>query len=267
LAERLEPRGIIRKLVYSAEAAGEERGPEGVPLERGKVGETVVHGERPPQEMAVLERWTPFRVRLLGARHTGLFTDMREERQRLQSLAAGLRVLNTFSYTGGFSVAAALGGAHEVVSVDVVAKVHDWARENFRLSGLDPGAHRFVRMDTMEYLDLAARKGWTFGAIVLDPPTFARAKAASWSLGRHYPALIRRALEVLEPGGYLWVSANSASAREAEVDRWIQVASSAARRPLALIARGGQPLDYPAPPGFPRYRYLKIRVLRAGGGA
>jgi 23S rRNA (cytosine1962-C5)-methyltransferase len=261
LAAALRPRGIVRKLVYPEEPTS--RGPHKVsPLERGKVEEEVVLGERPPERLVVHEDGVPFAVKLLGSRHAGLFTDMREERRRVRALSGGLRVLNTFAYTGSFSVAAALGGAEEVVSVDVVSKVLEWAKENFRLSGIDPARHRFIRMDVLDYLALARRRDWAFGAIVLDPPTFAAGKRSRWSLRRDSPALIRRALEILSPGGHLWVAANAAQLPAAEVERWIAAAASAAGRRLKAVARAGQPLDYPAPAGFPRYRYLKIHVLR-----
>ncbi len=254
LKQLLEPRGMVAKLIPADEA----RSGAG----RGKVAEEIVLGDAPPEVLTVHEDGIPFSVRLRGSRHAGLFTDMRDERRRLAAIASGRRVLNLFAYTGAFSVVAARAGAAEVVTVDVVAKVLDWAKENFRLSGLDPAAYRFARMDAIEYLALAKKKGWSFGAVILDPPTFAAAGKTRWSLRRDYPRLLRAAVEVLAPGGHLWVCANTSALGDAEVDGWIAAARQASKRRLHAIARAGQPVDYPAPEGFPRYRYLKIRVLR-----
>jgi len=254
LKRLLTPRGIVAKLI----PVDETRSSAG----RGKVTEEVVIGDAPPEVLTVHEDGIPFAVRLRGSRHAGLFTDMRDERRRVAAIASGRRVLNLFAYTGAFSVVAARAGAAEVITVDVVAKVLDWAKENFRLSGLDPAAHRFARMDAIEYLALARKKNWRFGAVILDPPTFAAAGRTRWSLRRDYPRLLRAALEVLAPGGYLWVCANTSALGEEELDEWIAATRQASKRRLHGIARAGQPVDYPAPEGFPRYRYLKIRVLR-----
>ncbi len=254
LARRLQPRGIIEKRLSGPSRA----------LERGKAEERVLLGEEPPGELRVIERGVPFLVRLRGARHEGLFTDMRDERRRLSeavsSMGGSPSVLNAFAYTGSFSVVAARAGAR-VTSLDIVAKALEWAKENFRLSGIDPGEHHFARMDVGEFLGLALRRGWSYGAIVLDPPTFASARGARWSLRRDYSGLIAKALRVLAPRGLLWVSANAAGVPEREVDRWISAGAKAAGRKLRTVARGGQPIDYPAPQGFPRYGYLKVRVV------
>ncbi len=267
LVQRIRPRGIIEKLVLEKlESSGSslisKSRHSAPPRERGKVREKVAHGESPPETLVVTENGIPFSVRLLGARHEGLFTDMREERRRLGQLAASRRVLNGFAYTGSFSVAAVRGGALETTSVDIVGKVLEWAKENFRLSGIDPGRHHFARMDMQEYLKLARKRRWTFDVVILDPPTFATTKDSRWSLHRDYPALIQSALSVLAPRGYLWVCANAAGASSKEVDQWIAAGSSRARRTLRVVVRAGQPIDYPAPAGFPRYHYLKVRVLQ-----
>ena len=254
LQRLVRPRGIVRKLVVPEEAAA--------PRERGKVSECVSHGEPPPESMVVFEGGVPFVVRLLGSRHTGFFADMRDERRRLGGVVRGLRVLNTFAYTGAFSVAAALGGAAEVVTVDTVANVLEWAKENFRLAGIAPAAHHFVRMDTIEYLATAKRKGWRFGAVVLDPPTVSTGRGSAWSLRRDYAQLVAGAVEVLDPGGWLWAAVNTSSVEAHELDAWIEEGARATGCRLTAVLSAGQPPDFPVIPQWPRSRYLKIRVLR-----
>ena len=248
IAEALRPRGIVRKLRY------EEKG-------RGHVLDEVAWGEKPPAEVTVLENGIPFCVELMGGLHTGLFMDMREEHARLRRLAAGRRVLNTFAYTGAFSVAAALGGASAVTSVDVVPKVLERAKKNFLLAGIDPEAHRFARMDVLEYLRMAERRGWLFDAIVLDPPTFASFKSGSWSLKSGYGQLLERALAVLERDGLLWIAANTESLPAERFEKTVAAALGASGRSARTLAVSGLPPDYPTPPSSPEARYLKVHVV------
>lgn len=250
LAAALSPRGIIRKLRHAAEG-------------RGKVKDSVTWGEPPPERIAVREEGVPFEVELLGGLHTGLFMDLREERARLRRLAAGRKVLNTFAYTGAFSVAAALGGAEEVTTVDVVAKAIDRARRNFRLSDIDPDRHRFARMDTLEYLRMAARRAWSFGAIVLDPPTFATYRGGRWSARSDYADLLRLAIPLLEPGGLLWAIANTESLPAERFEKVLARTFEDARRSARTLAVGGLPPDYPTPLGREAARYLKVQVIEA----
>jgi len=245
----LAPRGIVRKLRY------EEKG-------RGKVAGELIRGKRPPEALTVIEEGLRFEVEVLEGLHTGLFTDMREERVRLRRLAQGKKVLNTFAYTGTFSVAAAAGGAVEVTSVDVVPKVLERAKKNFRLAGLDPEAHHFARMDVLEFLRMASRRGWSFDAIVLDPPTFARFKGGAWSLRSAYGELVRLALAVLGPGGLLWAAANTEGMPPDRLEEAIARAFKDSGRQGSLLAIGGLPPDYPTLLAAPRARYLKVHVIQ-----
>lgn len=251
LDEVLHPRGIVRKLRWA------ERG-------RGRVEELVARGEKPPGIIVVLEDAIPLEVELLGSLHTGLFTDMREEHLRMRDLAARRRVLNTFAYTGAFSVAAALGGAAQVTSVDVVGKVLDRARRNFRLSGIEPARHHFARMEVLDFLGMACRRGWRYDAVVLDPPTFATFRTGTWALKGDYPELLDRALAVLEEKGLLWAAANTESLAPERFEEMVAEALRKAGREARTIAVSGLPPDYPTPPDRPEARYLKVRVLEVG---
>jgi 23S rRNA (cytosine1962-C5)-methyltransferase len=243
------PRGIVRKLRYKQKG-------------RGRVEETVVRGGKPPGVLTVLEEGVPLEVELLGGFHTGLFTDMREEHLRMRRLADDRRVLNTFAYTGAFSVAAALGGASEVTSVDVVAKALERAKRNFRLAGLDAGSYRFARMEAREYLRMARRRGWRFDAIVLDPPTFASFKSGTWALKKDYPELLDLALSVLEKEGLLWIAANTETLSELRLDAFVRGAVERSERSAQTVAVSGLPPDYPTLAERPDSRYLKVHVLR-----
>ena len=160
------------------------------------------------------------------------------------------------------SVAAVLGGAREVVSVDLSSGVLRWARENFRLAGLDPELHRFHTDDTMRYLRQAARAGEIFDLVILDPPTYSAARAAAWSMKKDLAEVIARALALLPPGGVLWLCCNSHQLTDAELELRLQEGVRAAGRTVTLLESGGLPPDYPTVITSREERYLRLRVLR-----
>lgn len=175
---------------------------------------TPAAGEPAPEALTVRENGCALEVRLYDGFSTGLFLDQRHTRRALAQWAAAGRpsMLNTFAYTGAFSAALARVGC-ETTTVDVSPRYLDWAKHNFTISGLDPDAHRFAKMDALAHLELAAKRGWRYGLIVLDPPTFSaaqkRRKIAAWSSVKHYPRLIELAAAVLEPGGRIFASTNT----------------------------------------------------------
>jgi 23S rRNA (cytosine1962-C5)-methyltransferase len=148
-------------------------------------------------------------VELGHGQSTGLFVDQRENRRRVRELAQGARVLNLFAYTSSFGVAAALGGAREVVSVDTSALALARARENFEENGIDPSRHRFDRADALDWLARAAKRGDRFDLIVLDPPTFSSsAGGAPFGVEKAYGKAAVLALRVLGPKGRLLAVTN-----------------------------------------------------------
>jgi 23S rRNA (cytosine1962-C5)-methyltransferase len=248
--------------------------PEGVPLKGilqkvrtresarpGKPEQMVVWGEEPPEKWVVHEGDLSFEVHLLAGLNVGLFSDMRDHRQRIGRFARSRSVLNTFSYTGALSVAAALSGAREVTSVDLSSGVLKWAQENFRLNGLDPGLHRFETGDVLRFLTAARKEGRRYDMVILDPPTYSAARAAGWSMRKDYPELIAAALEVIPEGGILWVSANVHRESGENLEAQIARGSALARRRPRVLEVGGLPPDYPTPAAYPEGRYLKLYIL------
>jgi 23S rRNA G2069 N7-methylase RlmK/C1962 C5-methylase RlmI len=152
-----------------------------------------------------------FRVNLSEYLDPGLFLDRRRLRFRVQAEAGGLRVLNLFAYTCGFSLAAAQGGAAEVDSVDLSRTYLEWGRINFALNGLSISAEkrRFIQGDVLEFIGEAERAGRRWDLIILDPPEFSNSKrmAADFDLLRDHPALLRRCMGLLAPRGTLYFSA------------------------------------------------------------
>jgi 23S rRNA (cytosine1962-C5)-methyltransferase len=230
-------------------------------------GKDEILGERPPEKLVVHEAQIPYEVHLTGSLNVGLFTDMREHRRGLARFCPGRRVLNTFAYTGALSVAAARAGAAAVTSVDLSGGVLAWAKENFRLSGLEPGDARFAfeASDVRRYLERAQRDGAAFDVIILDPPTVSAARAAQWTLKRDYPDLIASAVKLLpSQGGLLWVSQNARKGGPGATSHAIEGLRRAGRAGT-LIEQGGLPPDYPTLPGWPEGRYLDLALLWVAG--
>ena len=227
---------------------------------RAAVGPAVVAvlGEAPPERLHVTDGPWRFEVHLTTGVNVGLFTDMRVERARIASLAAGRRVLNLFAYTGGFSVAAASGGAAHVTSVDLSDGVLAWARDHFALNGLDAASHTTVAADVSSYLADARRDGARYDLVVVDPPSFSAARQAPFAIDRDYPPIIRAACDLLTPGGDLWLAANT---RGYSLTGAVQVAVPPARQPR-LVALGGLPPDYPTELADVDARYLQTCLLR-----
>jgi 23S rRNA G2069 N7-methylase RlmK/C1962 C5-methylase RlmI len=172
---------------------------------------TPAAGPPLPEAILVEEHAHRLEVRLYDGFSTGLFFDQRENRLALAEMVRGKRVLNTFAYTGAFSVACALGGA-ETTTVDISRKYVDWATRNFEHNSIDTARHFFNRMDTFEFFRLARRKNLRYELIILDPPTFAagskRDGVAPFSAESDYPKLVIEAIGLLTPRGRIFASTN-----------------------------------------------------------
>jgi 23S rRNA (cytosine1962-C5)-methyltransferase len=240
-----------------------EKGPprEGFHPEKGKPDRPVM-GETAPDALTVREGEMRLEARLNEGPRTGIYPDQRENREHLASLVRGRRVLNTFSYTGAFSVHAALSGAEHTVSVDLSRRSLDWSERNFALNGIDLEDHLHVKADVFDYLKLARKKDLSFGVIILDPPTFSTSKRGMFRAGKDWSRLIRASLEVLEDGGWIAVSCNTRQIDEVEINRFIKSAGREAGRPLIVEETRGLPSDFPTHRQLPRMDYLKFILAR-----
>nr|WP_290668656.1 class I SAM-dependent rRNA methyltransferase [Ardenticatena sp.] len=217
-------------------------------------------GQRPPDELVVLENGWQMYANLLHGQKTGLFLDQRENRRELMRWCGGKRLLNCFAYNGGFSLAAALGGARFVESVDMAAEALEDARRTFVLNGLDPDAHAFTRADVFDLLERYTREGRTFDVVVLDPPSFARSKRQRHKAIRAYTRLNALALQLIPPGGLLVSSSCTAQVSHDDFLAMLVTAAARAGRRLRILHDAGHPLDHPVAPHFPEGRYLKFVI-------
>lgn len=169
-------------------------------------------GQEAPDFFTVLENGVGYQVFLNDGLMTGIFLDQHEVRGALvDGLAAGKSLLNMFSYTAAFSIAAAMGGAVETTSVDLAKRSRELSQAHFKVNGLDLDSHQFFVMDVFKYFKYAKRKGLSYDVIVLDPPSFARNKKQTFSVAKDYHRLIEQSLEILNPKGIIIASTNAAN--------------------------------------------------------
>ncbi len=255
-ALRLEAKGLAG-VFGRDEIPRDEESDEAAP--QGK----VLWGAEPPERIEIDEHGMKLLVDVRRGQKTGLFLDQRENRKLVRDLSAGRGdALNLFGYTGGFSVAAALGGAKHVVTIDVDRDAIALARENFRVNGLDPADHAFASEDAFEILKRYKAQGRQFDLVVCDPPAFAKSQKAVEAAIAGYAALNRAALHVLAPGGLLVTASCSARVSPEQFQDAVKEAAYKTRIDLQLVEDRRQPPDHPVAPQFREGRYLKLSVYR-----
>jgi len=229
---------------------------------RGESEERIrpLAGDSPPESITVRENGVAMVVDLLRGQKTGAFLDQRDNRRRVRELARGRRVLNLFSYAGGFSTAAALGGAEHVTSVDLAQAAHATAEASMRANGIDPSAHAFVTADAFAFLAAAQQKRQRWELVVSDPPSFAPSEKSRPRALSAYRRLHGACAAVLAEQGIL--CASSCSSHVSAEDFATTLDDAATGRPeLSLVALYSNPWDHPTLPGWPEGRYLKFAVL------
>lgn len=223
----------------------------------------VLWGAEPPERIEIDEHGMKLLVDVRRGQKTGMFLDQRENRKLVRELSAGRGdALNLFGYTGGFSVAAAMGGARHVVTIDVDRDAIVLARENFRVNGLDPADHAFASEDAFEILKRYKAQGRQFDLVVCDPPAFAKSQKAVEAAVAGYASLNRAALHVLAPGGLLVTASCSARVSPEMFQDAVKEAAYKTHIDLQLVEDRRQPPDHPVAPQFREGRYLKCAVYR-----
>ncbi len=221
----------------------------------------TVWGEAPPDLVSIREHGMTLLADLLHGQKTGLFLDHRESRHRVRALSSGREVLNLYGYTGGFSVAAGLGGAKRVETVDVAEAALGLATKSWEANGLSADLHTTHCEDVPRYLEQVKDRGRQYDLIVGDPPSFAPNEAAVPNAMRSYRALHRACLRLLRPGG-LYLAASCSSHIDTErFDRTIREAIEKVPRHVRIFERWGGAPDHPRLPAFPEGDYLKCVLL------
>ncbi|MCK4911603.1 MAG: class I SAM-dependent rRNA methyltransferase [Thermodesulfovibrionales bacterium] len=250
LIEALGPQGIFER----SDSAMRGRG-------QGVSG--PLHGDVPAQ-VEIMEHGLRYIVDLKEGQKTGFFLDQRDKRLALRRYVRGERVLNAFSYSGGFTVSALAAGAEHVVSVDSSASAMALARKNVRINGFGEEMCGFVESDVKQYLRNYRAK--PFGVIVLDPPAFIKDRRKKAEGIRGYRSINEAALRVLARGGILMSCSCSTHISLEEFRYMLSEAGRGTGRRLQVLEIFGHGIDHPVGVAFTEGEYLKCVVMRAGKG-
>ena len=220
-----------------------------------------VYGQEAPEFFTVLENGVLYQVFMNDGLMTGIFLDQHEVRGSLvDGLAMGKSLLNMFSYTAAFSVAAAMGGASQTTSVDLAKRSRELSQAHFQANGISTDDHRFIVMDVFEYFKYAKRKDLTYDVIVLDPPSFARNKKQTFSVAKDYHKLISQSLEILNPRGIIIASTNAANVSRQKFTE--QIDKGFAGRSYQILNKYGLPADFAYNKKDESSNYLKVISMK-----
>ncbi|HEM5989422.1 TPA: class I SAM-dependent rRNA methyltransferase [Streptococcus suis] len=220
-----------------------------------------LYGQEAPEFFTVLENGVAYQVFMNDGLMTGIFLDQHEVRGSLvDGLAAGKSLLNMFSYTAAFSIAAAMGGAVETTSVDLAKRSRELSKGHFKVNGLELDNHHFVVMDVFEYFKYAKRKGLSYDVIVLDPPSFARNKKQTFSVAKDYHKLISQSLEILNSNGIIIASTNAANVTVEKFRQQIEKGFGSKKH--RYIADYRLPADFTINKHDESSNYLKVFTIR-----
>ncbi|AIS61790.1 class I SAM-dependent rRNA methyltransferase [Listeria ivanovii] len=193
---------------------------------------------------------------------TGIFLDQRDVRRRIsEDYAISKNVLNTFSYTGAFSVAALFGGASKTTSVDVAGRSLAKTKEQLEVNGLDPATQSIIVEDVFHYFKYALRKQLTFDLIIVDPPSFARTKKVTFRAAKDYPNLLREIIDITATGGTIIASTNYAGFGMKAFKKMIATAFESTERTYKITESHSLPADFTIDKNFPEGNYLKVLFL------
>jgi 23S rRNA (cytosine1962-C5)-methyltransferase len=274
LVAQIHTAGMERQRSVLIDALMEETGATGVLLrnesqsrrrEGLEVEEPAVAAGDVPEQVAVRENGVQFLVDPWQGQKTGFFIDQRDKRAALRKYARNKRVLDCFSYTGGFSVYAALSGnATIVTSVDISAPAIEAARKHFALNGLEANDHEFLIANVFDYLEQARRDGEQFDVVVLDPPAFAKTQSARSQALKAYRRLNTLGMQVLRPGGILLTCSCSGVVGMDDLLGTLAQAARYLRRPVQLLESYTHGVDHPINLAMPETAYLKAVFCRVG---
>jgi 23S rRNA (cytosine1962-C5)-methyltransferase len=250
LVDLLTPQGIYEK------SEGGVRQEEGLPNVTG-----VLWGVEPPLFLEVQENGCRFLIDLRGGQKTGFFLDQRDNRAMVGRVAQDKQVLNGFSYSGGFGVFAAKGGANHVVSVDSSESALRLARHNWEANHLSSGHGTFVQADMFSYLREVKSQ---FDLIVLDPPPFVRRRQDLSAGLRGYKEINVQALKQLRAGGELFTFSCSQHVTGSDFLQTILFAATDSGRAVQILKHLGPAIDHPTNIAHSEGTYLKGLWLRVG---
>ncbi|KNC08969.1 23S rRNA methyltransferase [Klebsiella sp. RIT-PI-d] len=225
---------------------------EGLELTQGPVT-----GEQPPALLPIQEHGMQLLVDIKAGHKTGYYLDQRDSRLATRRYVEDARVLNCFSYTGGFAVSALMGGCRQVISVDTSQEALDVAKQNVELNQLDLSKAEFVRDDVFKLLRKYRDNGEKFDVIVMDPPKFVENKSQLQGACRGYKDINMLAIQLLNPGGVLLTFSCSGLMTTDLFQKIVADAAIDAGRDIQFIEQFRQAADHPVIATYPEGLYLK----------
>lgn len=193
---------------------------------------------------------------------TGIFLDQREVRNYLQKQTKNKTVLNTFSYTGAFSVASFYGGAKETISVDVAKRSVEKTKEHFKLNNLKLEHQKIYVMDVFDYFKYAINKKYTFDWVILDPPSFARTKKRTFSVLKNYVELLKDAIAITANNGRIVISTNASNFKKQDFEKMIHQTMKQMNINYHIERYFGLPKDFRSLKKVEYTNYLKVYVVQ-----
>jgi len=220
-------------------------------------------GEKAPQPLHVEENGVKFAVYLDDGAMVGVFLDQKDVRKTIRDkYAKGKTVLNTFSYTGAFSVYAALGGAKKTTSVDLAKRSLPKTKEQFEVNSIDASSQNIIVEDVFNYFKYALRKKLSFDMVVLDPPSFARSKKHTFSANKDYVKLLKEVIQITNKNGIIVASTNSANFSMMTFRDFISRAFKELHVRFKVEESYSLPKDFRVNPKFKEGDYLKVVFIR-----
>ncbi len=224
--------------------------------------DSYVWGRKAPEPLIVKENDVNFAIYLNDGAMVGVFLDQKDVRKSIkEKYSKGKTVLNTFSYTGAFSMAAAKGGA-VTTSVDLASRSLEKTRENFEINGIDYNNHNIIVEDIFLYFKRAAKENLKFDVVILDPPSFATSKDNKFSAAKDYTNLVKSAIALTEEGGIIVASTNCATFNMKKFKKFIDTAFKDCNREYEILEEHMLPADFSVTDKFPEGNYLKVVFVR-----
>lgn len=222
-----------------------------------------VAGDKGEFPLIVKENGIRFAVYLNDGAMVGVFLDQRDVRKTIRDkYAKGKTVLNMFSYTGAFSVAAALGGAAKTTSVDLANRSLAKTIEQFSVNGIDQEAQDIIVEDVFKYFKYAVKKNMTFDLVVLDPPSFAKSKKHTFSAAKDYKDLLKEAIALTKPNGVIVASTNASNFDMKKFHSFIEKAFNEKGERYKMMEQFALPSDFKTIKEFKSGNYLKVVFIQ-----
>lgn len=219
----------------------------------------LLWGKSAPEPLYIKENNINYAVYLNEGLMTGIFLDQREVRKLFaEGFAKDQDLLNMFSYTGAFSIAAAAGGANTTTNVDLAKRSLKKTQEQFLANQIDLSKQTIHVMDTFAYFKYAKKKHLTFDCIILDPPSFARNKKKVFRVAKDYGELVRSSIAILKDQGVIMASSNAANVTSKKFQNMIEKALQNENVSYKLIKKFRLPQDFVVDSAYPAGDYLKV---------